>query len=287
MSINVIWWMGQRGSWDHGLLCETFDKYPEVFIQHNETMPPHETGRSIVIVVGKPNPDRLYGYLSTLVDSLVILTSDEDAFFDWRKAIPAQHTIWTQYWNPEYKAEIKERILLGAPNRLKNYKINTHLPKKYLWSFIGQVQNPFRQACVDVLKTLPDGFLHIVPQFGGGDGGIDYQEYLDILCQSKYAICPAGSMSAETFRLYEAMECGAIPVTDMRSPRDNHGFNYWEQVYSWNGVILVDDWKDLTESRLKERLTWSQDYAKERNEWWITYKQQLEQKLLNYATDKN
>ena len=278
--INVIWYDGQRGRWDHGLLLSIFDKHPDIFIQYNEVLPPKETKRSIVVVAGCPSPERLYGYLSTLPDSVVILVSDEDAYFDWKSAIPSQHTIITQYWNPELKGDIKERILLGAPARLKDYKINTHLPKKYLWSFIGQVQNEFRQKCVDVLKTLSDGFLHIVPQFGGGEGGIEYQDYLDICCQSRFVICPSGSMTAETFRAYEAMECGAIPICDQRSPRDVAAFNYWREVYPYNKLHSLSNWEQLPELL---KLEWEPpSYV---NKWWFDYKKELEQKLLRYATN--
>jgi len=164
----------------------------------------------IVIVTGKPsNIDILHGRLSHLNNPLVILTSDEDAEFEWKRAIPITCELWTQYYSPN-KSEIKERLLLGVPNRFKDYKVNSHLPKKYLWSFVGQCQNPSRQACVEVLRGLPDGFLHVADSFGGVENGIEYQEYLDIMCQSKFVICPAGSMCVDSFRFYEAIECGGI-----------------------------------------------------------------------------
>lgn len=284
MSIPVIWWDGSFGNWDHGLLSEIFDAHPDVFIQHN-TKEPNIFGRAIVVVTGKPSVEPLRAYLETLKSGVAILVSDEDGFFDWKAAIPPHIQVWTQYWTPYGKGEIKERILLGAPNRIKNYKINTHLPKKYLWSFIGQVQNPFRQACVDVLKTLPDGFLHIVPQFGGGQGGIEYQEYLDILCQSRYVFCPSGSMNCETFRMYEAMECGSIPITDCRSPRDAEGFNYWNEVYPEHNISYVKEWVINKETPWYSFIEYlmRQDLKFEHNKWWFDYKEKLEQKLLNYA----
>ena len=290
--IDVIWYGGSRGNWDSGLLLETFDKYPEIFIQHN-VQKAISVERAIVIVVGRPEVTALREYLETIKSGLVILTSEEDGFLDWKAAIPAHLELWTQYFT-ESKREIKERILLGAPNRLKDYKINSHLPKKYLWSFVGQVQNEFRQQCVDVLKNLPAGFLHIVPQFGGGEGGIEYQEYLDICCQSKFVICPSGSMVVESFRVYEAMECGAVPITEVRCPRDKFDFNYWGEVYPDNRLVTFFDWIELHKFKKFDfnywdeitQLTW-ENYMERRNGWWFNYKKQLEQKLLNYAQGKN
>ena len=279
--IPVIWWQASRGNWDHGLLLSIFEKHPELFKQYNTKElygPFGDETRGIIIVTGRPEIEPLRAFLERFKSGLVILTSEEDAYFEWKLAIPGRFEIWTQYWNAQTKGEIKERLLIGAPLRIRDYKINRHLEKKYLWSFVGQVQNPFRQKCVDILKGLPDGFLRIVDGFGGqGDGGMDYQEYLDIMCQSKYVICPAGSMSVDSFRLYEAMECGAIPITDMRAPRDNDGTNFWTECYSRNNLIQISEWSQSFISELfKQGWLWN-------NDWWIVYKQELEQKLLNIA----
>ena len=279
--MQIIWWEGQRGYWDHGLFMNVFDKYPDLFPQHNskELIYPD---RAIVIVPGKPEVAPLREYLNKLKSGLVILTSEEDAYFDWKSAIPPHLEIWTQYYSPS-KEGIKTRLLLGAPNRIKDYKINLDLPKKYLWSFVGQNQNPSRQACVEVLRGLPDGFLHVADSFGGVENGIEYQEYLDIMCQSKFVICPAGSMCVDSFRFYEAIECGAVPITEPRAPRDKLGFNYWHEC----GMIdnyrhWVSDWSALTNHLNADNFNNSLMNV---SGWWTAYKQGLEQKLLTYAAN--
>lgn len=276
--INVIWYNACRGNWDSGLLCSIFDAHPDKFIQHN-SKPNVYCNHAIVIVAGCPEIIPLRNYLESIPVGIVILTSEEDSFFDWKKAIPPHLKIWTQYYSPN-KSEIKERLLLGPPSRLKDYKINKHLPKKYLWSFVGQVQNPFRQACVDVLKTLPDGFIHVAEMFGGvGDTGMEYQEYLDIMCQSEFVICPAGSMCVDSFRLYEAMECGAIPITDVRAPRDHSDFNYWKEVFPENCLITTKDWSRLPDALKMGMLMYPS------NIWWDMYKLDLQNKLLHAANE--
>ena len=275
--MNVIWWNASRGNWDHGLLQGIFDKHPETFIQFNTGLQSGSMERCIVVVTGKPqNESSLNDFLLSVNDPLVILTSDEDSGFNWKRAIPRTAEIWTQYYWPN-KSEIKERLLLGVPNRFKDYKVNSHLPKKYLWSFVGQVQNPYRQECVKWLKTMPDGFLHIADSFGGIKNGIEYQEYLDIMCQSKFVICPSGSMSADCFRVYEAMECGAIPIVNTRCPRDKADFYYWNEVYPANQLSFVEHWNDV------QFLNSNPVEPGNQNAWWLDYKIQLENKLLSYA----
>lgn len=293
----VIWYDQCKGNWDHGTLMEIFDKHPDLFPQFNQKERLScFSNKAIIIVAGKPNGDMLFDYLQNyfgLMGGIVILTSEEDAYFDWKKAIPSKFEIWTQYYSPSTKSDIKTRLLLGAPHRIKDYKINKHLPKKYLWSFVGQVQNPFRQSCVDVLKTLPDGFLRIVEGFGGqGEGAMEYQQYLDIMCESHYVICPAGSMCVDSFRLYEAIECGSIPITDCRSPRDNKDFCYWEDVCpAASGILSIMPKKDFPSywhswNDVGDFLRKTQNpphIMEDQNYWWFEYKKNLEQKLLSYA----
>jgi hypothetical protein len=276
--IPVIWYKGCRGNWDAGLLCSIFDKHKERFPQTNTTEFPALT-RAIVIVAGRPDPEELHDHLLKLHSGVVILTSEEDSFFNWQAAIPKHLGIWTQYYSPNKEA-LQERILLGPPNRIKDYRINSHLPKKYAWSFVGQVQNPFRQECVEVLKNFKHGFLHVAEMFGGvGTTGMEYQDYLDIMCQSKYVICPAGSMCVDSFRLYEAIECGAIPITDRRAPRDHEDFNYWDSVYPEHDIVTVSSWKNL--GYFLEVLEGGKIHAS--NYWWTDYKDELEKKLINLA----
>lgn len=280
--IPVIWYKGQRGRWDHGLLLTIFDKYPDIFPQYNEPVPPKGIHNGIVIISGCENESDVFAYLSTMNKCLVILTSEEDAFFQWKKAIPPQHEIWTAYYNPQFKSEIKTRLLLGAPTRIKDFKINTHLPKKYLWSFIGQIQNPHRQKMVEVLKTMGGGLLKEVQYFGGnGENATEYLEYLEVMAQSKFVLAGSGSMSVDSFRLYECMETGAIPITEKRSPRDPIGFNYWNEVFPKHTVLTVDNWEELKTMPLNEIYKLTNPYTQ--NLWWGQYKQELEEKLLNYA----
>lgn len=287
--IDVIWYNASRGNWDSGLLCSIFDKHPDVFIQHNDKKSSCWFEKAIVIVVGCPDIEQLRKFLTGIQHGIVILTSEEDSFFDYKAAIPNHFEIWTQYYSEckggdsVPKNNINTRLLLGAPNRLKDYKINRHLPKKYLWSFVGQSQNPMRSACIDVLRTLPNGFLHVADSFGGAENGIEYQEYLDIMCQSVFVICPAGSMCVDSFRLYEAMECGAIPITNARAPRDAKDFNYWHEIGIKNVLIQIgDDWQDL-EFVLRNSRDLEFEVEVE-NKWYFDYKQNLEQKLLDYAS---
>jgi hypothetical protein len=290
--IPVVWYDACRGNWDHGVLMGIFDKHANVFFQHNKKkenchfLEPLEFG--VIIIAGRPDVMYLRNYLQeNFKKGIVILTSEEDSFFNW-EVIPEHFEIWTQYYAPN-KSAIKTRLLLGPPSRIKDYKINRKpfAEREYFFSFVGQIQNPFRQQCLGAMKTWGEKgvFVHVADSFGGIENGIEYQRYLDIMCNSKFVICPAGSMCVDSFRLYEALTCGAIPITDERSPRDTPGFNYWNEVYPNHGIVTVSDWRDL--SRIMYDIENRHLLVDRDGLWWEQYLQDLENKLLKYAADKN
>lgn len=298
MSIPVVWFKGQRGSWDHGIFLQTFEKHSWLFPQYNEKINP-SFDRAIVMCVGKPNVRELKHYLQTIKSGVVIFASEEDAYYPWKEVMHPGLEAWCQYWHPSTKADIKRenRILLGAPYRIKDVTIEKHTEKKYLWSFVGQVQNPFRQKAVEAMKRLPDGYLKVISGFGGySEDGMDYDTYLDIMCHSRFVICPAGSMCVDSFRVYEAIECGAIPITDVRSPRDPDGFNYWNEVYPANTLDLIAcDWSEgvLADAMGYELKLGNENvvighegdvyHGLHNHYWWWRYKRELEQKLIMLA----
>jgi hypothetical protein len=66
-----------------------------------------------------------------------------------------------------------------------------------------------------------------------------YYQYLDIMKDTQFAPCPAGG-SAETYRLFEALETGAIPVL-VRQSSDRDFLSQWE---GYPGPVL-DSWSEL------------------------------------------
>jgi len=71
-------------------------------------------------------------------------------------------------------------------------------------------------------------FLNFTDGFGKG---LDCQEYIAHLADSKIVLCPRGFLSSETFRHYEACGSGAIILTE-EMPKNN--------VYNDASFILID-----------------------------------------------
>jgi hypothetical protein len=75
------------------------------------------------------------------------------------------------------------------------------------WSFVGTDWGTRGQ-----LRQLPQdrAVLRLFPKWQDPDN-LGKAAYLELLLDSVFAPCPAGQ-NAETFRIYEAIECGAVPL---------------------------------------------------------------------------
>lgn len=270
--INVVWFNGFKGNWDHGLLASIMDNDTR-FVQHNS--PENPALEEAIVIMGKiKDQDQARNYLAQLRKGIVILASDEDSEWDWRSIMPPHIKVWTQYYFRN-KSEITDRLLLGAPTRIREVDM-TARARQYSCSFVGQVQNPHRRSCVQAITGIQGHYLKIAAGFGGVNG-LGYQDYINTMLESKVVLCPSGSMCTDSFRVYEALECGALPIVEARSPRDEKHFNYWREcgaslipcVQNWSDAHLILQDHAFIEHKTTECIA-----------WWKDYKIQLKNKLL-------
>ena len=91
--------------------------------------------------------------------------------------------------------------------------------RKYDFSFIGQIPHTGTRDCFkrnldNLLETSGDKFKYFVQYTDGFKQGLDTSEYLDLLGDTKICLCPQGAYSSETFRFFEAILMGAIPMVE-------------------------------------------------------------------------
>jgi Exostosin family len=129
--------------------------------------------------------------------------------------------------------------------------------RAYGWFFAGDANKP---DCADELvsrcgmaqhmtRHAPDGLFFV--HDGGFRGSIladrDFRRYL---CSSYFALVPRGFRSVESFRLFEAIECGAIPVVlaqDEPHYRSLSRGMWGEHDGSLGGVLWVASWRDAAD----------------------------------------
>lgn len=146
--------------------------------------------------------------------------------------------------------------------------------KKYIWCFAGQIHSQGdRKKMIESLKKC-DGeyYLHINESWQSVDS-LSAEEYKKILKQSIFVPCPRGNTSVDTFRLYEALEVGAIPIVEKS--------DYWRNLLGEHPLIETASWNNIYNdiNLLLEDPQWIIDHSKKVQSWWVEYKKQLKQNI--------
>jgi hypothetical protein len=83
--------------------------------------------------------------------------------------------------------------------------------RKYVWSFCGDIFKSDRQKMIASLSKIEPHYCHVYQGFMGADS-LSGREYWEILSNSIYSPCPIGNVNIDSYRLFESLEAGAIPI---------------------------------------------------------------------------
>ncbi|MDZ4777787.1 MAG: hypothetical protein SGJ23_13490 [Alphaproteobacteria bacterium] len=107
--------------------------------------------------------------------------------------------------------------------------------REHLWCFLG-ARNPARAELVRALRETPRGFVSL-PDVRKGESLLSRERYVEVMTHSAFAPAPMGNVVIETWRFWEALEYGAIPV----APR-NLGFDYYANLLGPNPIPTFRTW---------------------------------------------
>ena len=117
----------------------------------------------------------------------------------------------------------------GVSNNLKNID-----DKKYNWAFLGTVHGSSRFDLLYHHQKVKNGFSRATKKFGSKDS-LSSVKYYEILKDTKFLPIPHGYYHPETYRLYEALESGCIPVIE--NPQ-----NFFDKFYPDNPILKIKLW---------------------------------------------
>ena len=140
---------------------------------------------------------------------------------------------------------------------------------------MGQVHaQGARAEMIDAIKkTGGEYYCNVNSAWQSGDS-LNTQDYKKILEQSIFVPCPRGNSSPDTFRLYEAIEAGSIPIVE----RDE----YWNSLFGDDHPLMqVSDWNKAVNDiiALSEETEWQKEYSQKLVSWWNAQKTTLKQKI--------
>lgn len=262
-----------RGYWDHGLLDEyLFPQLKRVFYE-GDTIPNSIDGAVVVIPARaqKDSVDAINAQLSTLKWCLVILTGDEESVFPWRELAHERMLVWVMSPKQGYHDDASFRLGSGyrvdAPDILKRIGSTK---RENNWFFAGQVTHESRRQLCDQLRGMSDGYLLETQGFGQG---LSHTAYLDEMAHTKFVPCPSGPITPDSFRLFETLEAGCVPITQHEE--------YWTYLFGESPPFpTLHEWSELPE--LMETLL--PHYGLLANTvfaWWQYYKRRMVKKLVD------
>lgn len=288
--IPVIWWDSHITCWDQAMVDDVltgrswatgYDFEHHVHIPMGEYTderlpePSNLDGGAVVVIPARHHADDIddiNSVLGRLDWALVILTSDEERVFPLEKLDHPNMAVWVQ--TPASSDRADWVLPVGWPPHLPELLRGMERPVKGGWFFAGQVNNSRRKACVETLRDLPGGRLVETPGF---TQGLPHDEYAAGLAQARVVPCPSGPQTVDTFRVWEALEAGAVPVVDQLAGRTHDDGNqrwYWPLVVGDPPFPQITDWSTFPTVLAEIEAGWPAN-ANRTSAWWQRYKREL------------
>ncbi len=283
MTISVVW-PRSRGFWDGALVESLFANRwrPSCAYEFRHFMSFAEADvEDDGVIVWLPARhccdyyDTLNVEIARFKWVLLIAGGDEESVFETECIQHPNMKVWRQLPKPGLHDKA-DRFLINGYATDTEAEVAKHtelaLRKPLDWSFMGQVTHMRREECVHNLRKMENGYLL---ETAGFTKGHDHAEYFRLMAASKIVPCPSGARMPDSFRVAEALEAGAIPLVDAKSPIGSYPRGYWEYVFGASHPLpVVSDWFTLP-TLIPELLAGWPENSNRIQAWWMNYKRQL------------
>jgi hypothetical protein len=276
-----------RGYWDQGILEDLFGKRPHQWQHQNDFSDLAKDEGAVVIINGRMHEkytNAINHDLEKLRWVVLILTGDEESVFPFELIKHPLIRIWVQLPRMNRHNDVSYKLVNGYRTGTHTILRNMRQPEQriYDWSFVGQVNHARREQCIEATKQLPEwlrdkGRLETTTAFG--QEKLDHAHYLEVIRLSKVVLCPSGIETPDTFRLYEALEAGCVPIVDAFATK-NQDSGFWQYLFGEQPPFPIVDYWDKLPALLPTLL---QDWPHNSNKvfaWWQDKKRQMDHKLM-------
>jgi hypothetical protein len=205
---------------------------------------------------------------------------------------PAVKHIYRNYWRKDlnnYPTKVT-MIPLGYANN----RHATHLPpspmfseRPHLWAFAGALDRAGREAALIALRQATPYAEHTTPKWNDHNQ-LQGPQYIELLRKAKFVPCFRGSHALESYRLYEALEHGAIPIY---VPSESHNTNdEYKELFGEHPFLGFPSWS-MAASLLPKLALQTEAMEKHRQtlqQWWVTKKADIKKRINdNMASNAN
>ena len=183
-----------------------------------------------------------------------------------------KHVFRTFYLNSFSKSKNVTCIPLGykTGSITNSIKITN---RKYKWNFLGSIHGSSRYDLIFQNKKIEPNFVNITKKFGGGNS-LNAKEYYEIMGNTIFALVSHGYYHPETYRMYEALESGCIPIIE-------NPYKIFDKFLPENPMINITLWKES--NKIIEELINDENKlintSTKINYWWDYFKSNLRKKI--------
>lgn len=203
--------------------------------------------------------------------------SDDIRFYE----SPGVSHVFRNYARPDIPAAAAAKVQIlplgpasgrvAAPEAAPSFADRPHV-----WSFVGSMDRPGRTEALEALAGVTP---HCLKTKASWDSPYVAQgaEYVELLRASKFVPCLRGSCALESFRLYEALEHGAIPF--FVSAESAHGFvDEYAQVLGTHPILGFGSWQEAAAMlpQLVANPAVMETHRQTLQTWWAKKKQELQ-----------
>jgi hypothetical protein len=183
--------------------------------------------------------------------------------------------VFRNYWHKKFTKEKKVSFLAlgykqGFWKSCSNTDIKPSSEREYTWSFAGQIaSHPTRVQMIANMQIIPNYYFHQTFDFWDVNA-LRVSDYRDVLLKSIFVPCPTGYWNLDSFRVYEALECGCIPIVE-KTP-----LNYFELFFGEVPFPCVSSW-DEAQGLISALLNYPDEMEQIRKNcyaWWLNYKKE-------------
>ena len=247
MQINVVFQSYKaetpaRGYWDQAMLEDLFSRslwnpvngYSFRFISMEDVVP---ADGAIVVFPARAQADcidKLNADIDRLKWCILILTGDEESVFPFEKLHRRPELkVWVMAPRPDRHSSADRFIGSGYPTGARklmaDYEFEA-MNRLNEWFFAGQNTHPRRKMCTEELSKS-HGLVGKLLTTQAFTTGYPRPDYYKNLCSAKVFPCPAGPFTPDTFRFFETLESGGIPIADRIASVTGYPEGYFDLLF--------------------------------------------------------
>ncbi len=228
----------------------------------------------ILVIIDSNVEKKLELYIKLkLICSKIFLfhLGDEFGFHDLSVVYDNCDYIWRPFCSNKYFNNKKVKCIPIGYKSGVLYKEKNN--REFKWAFAGTPHKSSRHDLFFQFSEIKPFFCHKTEKFDRKI--ISVEKMNDMLSSTEFIPCPNGFFHPETYRVYEALECGCIPIVE-------NAYKYYDRLFLNNPFIKVDKWKD-SKAILQG---WGSDQIKKKRAEIIFWWKEEKNKIQDFIKDK-